>query len=149
MVHRHRGTNRQRQIQTQSKNKGPHFPHHLRCTGTVPYDPVDFLISRANTPLHRHDATIAHQFAGFCVVSALALSTWIFQGGLGGGLGDSTGTSITLGRFAVSTSEWGEADDLPDAPCISCFSSLQRAFSCPQRFSSLLGRLLGSSSTSL
>jgi len=42
------------------------------------------------------------QFAGFCVVSALALSTWISQGGLGGGLGDdNTGTSITLNRHTV------------------------------------------------
>ncbi|KAI0253996.1 plasma-membrane choline transporter-domain-containing protein [Lactifluus subvellereus] len=42
------------------------------------------------------------QFAGFCVVSALALSTWISQGGLGGGLGrDSTGTSVTLDRHTA------------------------------------------------
>ncbi|KAI0305768.1 DUF580-domain-containing protein [Multifurca ochricompacta] len=42
------------------------------------------------------------QFAGFCVVSVLALSTWISQGGLGGGLGgDNTGTSVTLDRHTV------------------------------------------------
>ncbi|KAH9986536.1 plasma-membrane choline transporter-domain-containing protein [Russula compacta] len=40
-----------------------------------------------------------HPFAGFCVVSAMALSTWISQGGLGGGIGgDNAGTSITLDR---------------------------------------------------
>ncbi|KAH9957911.1 plasma-membrane choline transporter-domain-containing protein [Russula dissimulans] len=42
------------------------------------------------------------QFAGFCVVSALALSTWISHGGLGGGLGgDDTGSPITLNRHTV------------------------------------------------
>ncbi|EIM79183.1 DUF580-domain-containing protein [Stereum hirsutum FP-91666 SS1] len=42
------------------------------------------------------------QFAGFVVVSALALSTWISQGGLGGGLGSgNTGTSVTLDRHTV------------------------------------------------
>ncbi|KAI0320920.1 plasma-membrane choline transporter-domain-containing protein [Amylostereum chailletii] len=42
------------------------------------------------------------QFAGFCVVSGLALSTWISQGGLGGGLGNgNTGTSVTLNKHTV------------------------------------------------
>lgn len=44
-----------------------------------------------------------NQFVGFVVVSALALSTWIDQGGLGGGLGTgNTGTSITLDRYIQS-----------------------------------------------
>jgi hypothetical protein len=64
------------------------------------------------TWLRRLVISIWHQFAGFCVVSALALSTWISQGGLGGGLGDSTGTSVTLNRYSASDPNGDEADDL-------------------------------------
>lgn len=44
----------------------------------------------------------ASQLAGFCVISGLVLSSWISQGGLGGGLGNGseTGSSITLNRCA-------------------------------------------------
>ncbi|KAI0062896.1 DUF580-domain-containing protein [Artomyces pyxidatus] len=40
------------------------------------------------------------QFAGFCVVSGLALSTWISQDGLGGGVGSGdTGTAASIFRW--------------------------------------------------
>jgi len=41
------------------------------------------------------------QLVGFTVLSAIALHSWISQGGLGGGLGKAgghTGTSVTLNR---------------------------------------------------
>ncbi|KIP11620.1 hypothetical protein PHLGIDRAFT_63436 [Phlebiopsis gigantea 11061_1 CR5-6] len=42
------------------------------------------------------------QFAGFVVVSAIVLSDWIKQGGLGGGLGsDDTGSVFTLNKHTV------------------------------------------------
>ncbi|EPQ57025.1 DUF580-domain-containing protein [Gloeophyllum trabeum ATCC 11539] len=42
------------------------------------------------------------QFAGFVVVSALAISEWVKSGGLGGGLGSgSTGTGVTLDYHTV------------------------------------------------
>ncbi|KDQ57627.1 hypothetical protein JAAARDRAFT_130142 [Jaapia argillacea MUCL 33604] len=41
------------------------------------------------------------QFAGFCVLSGIVLSEWVSQGGLGGGLGNSTGTSVTLNSHTV------------------------------------------------
>ena len=42
------------------------------------------------------------KFLGFAAVSGVALSTWISQGGLGGGLGKGhTGTGVTLNRFEV------------------------------------------------
>ena len=42
------------------------------------------------------------QFAGFVVVSALAISTWVSQNGLGGGIGSgNTGTALTLNRHTV------------------------------------------------
>lgn len=42
------------------------------------------------------------QFAGFVVVSALAISEWVKNGGLGGGVGGdgNTGSSVTLNRCA-------------------------------------------------
>lgn len=45
-------------------------------------------------------------------MSALALSTWISQGGLGGGLGsDNTGTSVTLDRYAAVRFKMGFGTD--------------------------------------
>ncbi|KAL4254261.1 Protein PNS1 [Abortiporus biennis] len=43
------------------------------------------------------------QFAGFVVVSALAISEWVKQGGLGGSIGggDHTGNSVTLNYHTV------------------------------------------------
>ncbi|KAF9784470.1 plasma-membrane choline transporter-domain-containing protein [Thelephora terrestris] len=42
------------------------------------------------------------QFAGFAVVSGLAIATWVSQDGLGGGVGSgNTGTSITLNKHTV------------------------------------------------
>lgn len=39
---------------------------------------------------------------GFAALSGIVLSTWISQGGLGGGLGKgNTGTGVTLNRFEV------------------------------------------------
>ncbi|KZT21437.1 DUF580-domain-containing protein [Neolentinus lepideus HHB14362 ss-1] len=41
-------------------------------------------------------------FAGFCVLSGIAISQWIKDGGLGGGLGrGSTGTAVTLDYHTV------------------------------------------------
>ncbi len=45
----------------------------------------------------RRKLTVSLQFAGFVVVSAIAIKAWIGQGGLGGGVGGkATGSSVTL-----------------------------------------------------
>lgn len=42
------------------------------------------------------------QFVGFVAVTAIAISSWVSSGGLGGGLGsDDTGTQVTLNRSTV------------------------------------------------
>ncbi|KAJ6499296.1 plasma-membrane choline transporter-domain-containing protein [Mycena sanguinolenta] len=42
------------------------------------------------------------QFLGFAAVSGIAISEWVKDGGLGGGLGkDNTGTAVTLNRSTV------------------------------------------------
>lgn len=41
------------------------------------------------------------QFAGFVVLSAIAISEWVKQGGLGGGVGGNTGTAVTLDYHTV------------------------------------------------
>ncbi|KAK7057181.1 plasma-membrane choline transporter-domain-containing protein [Favolaschia claudopus] len=42
------------------------------------------------------------QFAGFVVVSAISISSWVKDGGLGGGLGKgNTGTSVSLNQHTV------------------------------------------------
>ncbi|THH19968.1 hypothetical protein EW146_g1298 [Bondarzewia mesenterica] len=42
------------------------------------------------------------QFAGYCVLSSIVLSSWVSNDGLGGGVGNgNTGTSITLNRHTV------------------------------------------------
>lgn len=41
------------------------------------------------------------QFAGFVVLSALVISEWVKQGGLGGGLGGNTGTAVTLDSWVI------------------------------------------------
>ncbi|KAH9935626.1 plasma-membrane choline transporter-domain-containing protein [Fomitopsis serialis] len=41
------------------------------------------------------------QFAGFIVLSGIALNEWVKNGGLGGGVGDNTGTGVTLNYHTV------------------------------------------------
>jgi len=41
------------------------------------------------------------QFLGFVALSAIAIHSWVLNGGLGGGLGSNTGTKVTLNRSTV------------------------------------------------
>ncbi|KAG5640765.1 hypothetical protein DXG03_007253 [Asterophora parasitica] len=65
-----------------------------------------FILQVKRTPFISHSSPLTNsgQFLGFAVLSGIVLSSWVSNGGLGGGLGKpggKTGTAVTLNRSTV------------------------------------------------